>query len=303
MASEIDKLRQYFLNGEIADILAKNNLVGSNIGAQMITRSLDSCNDLRVSETQQDNSTENMTIFREALLRNNFYVFRHIAPKIPSQNQIYPWFTWFVDDRCDIPMLRLVADRKQKQFAKILIDKGFIPTFKIGTDAISDLSNEMQITYDNFSNNINFILDCDYAFENNLLAEDLHNFMALLEPKVLHRFLSIINLEAFSIDDCVHIIENISRNKYYLPITYKQKSTTSQILSMFISSTNYANQEILQRNFAAILRGQTKMLPSTVKHIWPINTRHNLKRETKFGLTKLILKPTSLKMQIYGSVF
>jgi hypothetical protein len=326
--SELERLRAYFYENETMKVLSNGILSGKNdTTAKDLYRTLDL--DQSFGPCISSNN-----LFDESIIQNNTCVYVNIASKIPNfravrrnfflrqqqqpqqqqqQEELGPLrhCFWFSAMSCAVPKLVGSVHHRNKIITKSLLEKGYVPSFEInffkrnnaGVDDFGSLFIEpndiMYPTYDKFSPDIDFLLDCDYTFDN-LNLQDLHNFMALLEKNVLSRFLQIVDKSKFSLNDWVDMVENLLSKSFFNPIPLK--STADQILFEIFNAKHYDQDLVVKSHNQAILFGETKIRPTVIKsYILPIQKKIFQNRDLKQGLFKSILKPTSISMQIFSA--
>jgi hypothetical protein len=329
--SELERLRKYFFKNEVKKLMSRTLASGSNIMTdQLVMRSQDHFPQKKDGYFEVG-SHHPKHIFDEAVIQNNTYIFRIIMSEVPNADICFTkkpesrpyWFPNF--EGCTL--LSVSVFYRNVFITKTLIQKGYIPSFEIVGDhyfynsytnfphnnvsrinfisetglynfsgIVSSCPDAMRPTYKKFSSDINFLMDCNYTFTNNLVLDNLHNFLVMLDTNVLYRFLQIIDKRSFTVDTWINLIENILHERYHRHIFFR--STTKQIINILFT----IDDAKMKKCASMIFEDKTK-IPSKIvlRYLTSTQTKKSLKDEIKNNLLKKILKPTSIAMQIFAA--
>jgi hypothetical protein len=320
---ELTSLKNYFFKNEIMSVLSRGLDASPNtISGKYLSQSVN----ISGSEYAHHSISE---LFKESILQNNTCVFANIITKItdfgkkvtvqvpfglrqmPEPPHDFFWFSVQVGRIDYVCKLAVSVYHRNEFMTKILIKKGFIPSFDIAKQqgAVNHHFNgilmvneydKMFPTYKNFSPDVNFLLDCGFNF-NNLTYYDFHNFTSLLDKQVFDKLIKCIDHKMFKYDEWVDIINNILTGAFYEGLP--RKMSTRQTLKYLFENLKPERNETDREYTNMILSGQTKISKVIHLHIKPTETKMSFIKNIKRACTKQILKPTSLKMQIFGSVF
>jgi hypothetical protein len=326
---ELTRLRQYFFRNEIA--CKKKKSAGESlpivvkVKQQIGNREFDiiissqSCEELlhNVSArayVKTGDVPSLKELFDQAIIENDTVGFKRLLQPMPKLDRepipdLVNYITsydscWFpVSEKDNISRLNVSVYYRNKTITKALIENKFVPRFVINNRHIGNnidgfrvnIRDPMYPTYERFSSDVDFLIDCSLNFKD-LVTHDLCDFLPLLDPHVLHKFLKIYQRKP-ELEQWINLIENILKDQ---PVICLKKSSLREILTA-VFSISKPEKDVEQEYSNLILCGQTKISKNINQYIKPIKTRSTFKKETKYGFLKAILKPTSISMQIFSA--